>query len=362
MSACTGPLGPAVDMTTGHAGVLLQDRPVVALTRWIADAAARCARQGLLLQVVTPATSRLTVPLEQVLSTEGARWVVRTADGGYYDGLRGEVLAWDGAAFVAASPTPAPAFLPDRDPTAGSLVLDAVALHPAAEATELGGLAAEAIALLTGEQPHGWGVAEPATERWDPAELTRLCRSRAPAATSLVVVGGRPESPALGTLTAARVPAGVHERLQLAVGVPGAPDPGVLDRLAGQLASRHEVRTLLAGLRPGRSDGTVQPRFRGATVPYGLLLGSALVAERGLDALPVVPAPAVDLLGPASRPSCWVRLVGDPAADPAAVLARVLHVLATELPGPRPLGASRWRTSRQQTRSAPAATDATPRQ
>jgi hypothetical protein len=323
---------PAVDVLTDAAAVVLQERRIVPLSRWLADAIAGATADSRLVQVVTPFTSRLTTPLSATLLAVGGRWVVRTAGGSYYDGLRGEPLHWSGSAFQPTGDPAAAEFAPPAEVSGGTIRLQLVVLHAATEQTELGGVVADCFEALTGRPPAGWGVAEPASEHWSSRQLTDHCRRRAPAPCALVVVGGTAETPAVGTLTVSRRPAGVLERLSLAVGCREVPDYDRLDRLAEHIAglSAPVVRSMLAGLSAGRADCTVEPRYTGQPVPYGLLVGPEGVAEHGPEHARAAPAPHVLLCGPAHRPSCWCRLPGAPAApgepagtDPAETLHRV---------------------------------------
>lgn len=305
-----GPL-PTADLVTGRAAVVLADRPVVALTRSLADTAVRCAERGLMLLLVTPPTARLTWPLEELLSAEGACWVVQDADGRAVDGLRRTPLSWDEAFLPVGDEVPAT----EVDPAGGSVV-DVSVLNAAREDTVLGGALEDAVVGLTGEPPQGWGVAEPAASRWDRAALTRLCRDRAPARTALVAVGGYRAATGIGTvgtLSVRRVPAGLVERVRLFVGYAAPPSADVLDGLARALA-RHQVRSAVVGLRPGRSDGTVGAGRSHAALPVGLLVG-----VEGAGTL----VPSGEQLGTARRPAEWLRL--DPR-DPGA-LARTLALV-----------------------------------
>jgi hypothetical protein len=324
---------PAVDVLTDAAAVVLQERRIVPLSRWLADAIGAATSESKLLQVVTPSTSRLTTPLESTLLAVGGRWVVRTAAGGYYDGLRGERLHWSGSAFEpTGEPAAAPEFAPPAEVSGGTIRLDLVVLHAATAQTELGGVVGYCFQALTGRPPAGWGVAEPASEHWNQRQLTDHCRRRASEPAALVVVGGTGETPAVGTLAVSRRPAGVVERLSLAVGCREVPDYDRLDRLAEHLASLPApiVRSMLVGLAAGRADCTVEPRYTGQPVPYGLLVGPEGVAERGPEHARAAPAPHVLLCGPAHRPSCWCRLPGAPPTpaepagnDPTETLHRV---------------------------------------
>ncbi|WP_344310388.1 DUF6177 family protein [Fodinicola feengrottensis] len=316
---------PAVDVATDRAAVLLQQRPVIGLSRWINDVVHVCVRDSKLVQIVTPETSRLTTPLETVMLAVGGRWVVRTPDNRYYDGLRGDALRWDGQCFRGTD-DPIPAEFVDTSTKAGGLLrVDVSVLHRASETTEVGGLAEDCFVGLTGKAPAGWGVGEPASQRWDTGEFTRFCRERAPRSTTLVVVG-QPESPSVALVEIGRTQAGVRERVRIAVGSTGQPDLAALDRLASHLTDLYLVRSMIAGLEPGRADCTVDPRFTGFPVPYGLLIGPEGVADVGADRAADSPAAVVQLVGPDSRQACWNRLVAaGEERDPQIVLEAVLR-------------------------------------
>ncbi len=316
---------PSVDVLTDAAAVVVQERPVVGLSRWLADVIGVAAPRR--LQVVTPATSRLTTVLESTLRSASGRWVVRTATGDHYDGLRGDPLRWSGSAFVPAG-GPAPAeFTAPPELTGGTVRIRVSARHPATAGLELGGLAAGLVGRLTGARPAGWGVAEPASEDWDPGELTRHLRDRMPGPASVVLVGGGAAS-ALGTMTVSRRPAGVVEQLELSVGSAEVPGHDTLDQAAQTLPVGAAVlQTMFVHLAPGRSDCTVAPRRTGPPLPYGVLIGPEGVAPRGAEHALAAPAPHVVLCGQPFLPSAWCRLVGgsEAPADPRRTLEQVLR-------------------------------------
>jgi Family of unknown function (DUF6177) len=327
---------PAVDVVTGRVAVVLQDRPVVPLSAWLADAARACAAAGRGLQVVTPPGSRLTTPLRFALDGPDTRWVVRDAGGGTcYDGLSGRRLAWDGDAFV---PTPAqegpgaalaPEFADPGGPAGRRLVLEVRLRHPATASARLGGALEVLCAALTGGPPRGWGTAEPATEPWDGAQLTAFARRRAPAPTLLVVVGGD-RRPAVGTLRVSRAASGVDETVTLVVGGPGQAPLDALPEAAEALAADQPLVSLLAQVCPGPPDATWEPRLAGLPVPVGLAVGADEVAQLGLDHALAAPVPLARPLGQQDRPAVWFHL-GD-GTTPAGWdrLAAVLqHVGAT---------------------------------
>jgi hypothetical protein len=316
---------PAADLLSDDAVVVVQERPVVPLSRWLAGVIGVAAPRR--LQVVTPATSRITTVLESALRGAGGRWVVRSAGGGHYDGLRGDPLRWSGSAFVPTG-GPAPAeYTTPTEPTGGLVRIRVAARHPATADLELGGLAAGLVERLTGAGPAGWGVAEPASEEWDTGELTRHFRDRMPGPAAVVLVGGG-AAPALGTMTVSRRPSGIAEQLELAVGSTEAPDQDTLDQVARTLPVGAAVlQTMVVHLAPGRADCTVGPRRTGPPLPYGVLIGPEGVAAAGAGHALAAPAPHVELCGQQFLPSAWCRLMGagDLPADPRRTLAAVLR-------------------------------------
>jgi Family of unknown function (DUF6177) len=302
---------PAVDVVTGRVAVVLQDRPLVPFSAWLADAVRACAGSGRGLQVVTPPGTRLTTPLRLALDGPDTRWVVRDATGATcYDGLSGRRLHWDGDAFVPdpAGPGDGPALAPefvDRDMPAGrQLLLEVRLRHQATATARLGGALEVLCNALTGQPPRGWGTAEPATEPWDRDDLTAFARRRAPAPTLLVVVGGG-DRPAVGTIRVSRAASGVDETVTLVV---GQARPEVVAAVAERLAAGEPLVSLLAQVCPGRADTTWAPRLAGLPVPVGLAVGSGEVARLGLEHALAVPVPAARAVGDPTRPAVWFHL------------------------------------------------------
>jgi Family of unknown function (DUF6177) len=309
---------PAVDVVTDRVAVVLQDRPVVPLTAWLADAVRQCAASGRGLQVVTPPHSRLTTPLRFALDGPDTRWVVRDRAGiTCYDGLSGRRLHWDGTAFVGTPAGPGGrealaaefAEAPDTPP-GRQLVLDLRLRHPATATARLGGALEAVCAALTGEPPRGWGTAEPATEPWDRDELTVFARRRAPEPTLVVVVGGGGRA-AVGTLRVSRAASGVDEAVTLVVGGPGEPPLDALPDVAQDLATTEPLVSLLAQVHPGRTDATWAPRLAGLPVPVGMAVGPDEVARLGPDHALAAPVPLARRLGDPARPAVWLHLGED---------------------------------------------------
>jgi len=286
-----------LDVMTAQAMVVLQDRPVVALTPWLAAALEECAGSGRALQIVTSPSSRLSMPLK--LAGPAAQWVVRDGDG-YYEGLTGRPLRWDGGAF---SPVPdardyAPGYLtPPSGPLGAQLTLTYRARHT--RHSVLGGQLERLFTMLTGRPPAGWGPAEPVAHPWQRSELTSHVRERGNAAVRLVVVGAGGGRSALAVAEFSQ--GGTLEVTTLTVGHPPADPPPVahLPALVESLVAEHPVASLLAQLSPGRADATYEPRWTGAPAP----LGMAVAGERpGPPGIPARPA------GSGQTPMTWFEL------------------------------------------------------
>ncbi|WP_411129741.1 DUF6177 family protein [Streptomyces sp. x-19] len=316
---------PAVDVLTDKVAVVIQDRPVVAMTAWLSDAFRTAASAELGLQVVTPPGTTLSPAARDSLSNWPSRWVVRDERDDYYDGLTGAVLRWQDGMFAPVPSAEAIAEDP-RTPVAATyqeatitgerqLAITFRTVHPATEGLVLGG-ALEAIwRELTGAPPAGWGTAEPANLPWSPRQITDLARERAPEPTWGVVVGS-PDRPGLATVRVSRTKAGVEEDVTLMFGYGPDEEPPVdtLPTVAELLATRHHLQSMLVQLRKARRDLAVPPRFEGPGVPVAFVLGAEEVRQMPDDRARRTPLsqPPVSL-GPKARPAMYYPLPGDPS-------------------------------------------------
>ncbi|MFC7731676.1 DUF6177 family protein [Actinomadura keratinilytica] len=300
-----------VDALTDQAMVVLQDRPLVALHPWLAGLLDDCTASGRTLHLVTPIGTRLSLPLRSVAAGRTAQWVVRDGDG-FYAGLTGRPLRWDGATFV---PVPdardyAPGFKTrPTAPIGAQLALVYRARHRRGGGT-LGGAAGHLLRLLTGRPPAAWGPAEPLAHPWDPDRFTEHARGRASA--RLLVIGDGPRTAqAVCEFTAAGKGA-TTETTTVTVGhAPGAPPPlGRLPSLIAELAAEQPVASLLAQLVPGRADLTTEPRWTGEPAVVSLAVAGAVAGPPGIPGRQIGPPDApVTLfpLGDGRSPDGWRR-------------------------------------------------------
>ncbi len=293
---------PAADALTPKAMVVLQDRPVVPFTTWLAEGLRLCSESQRGLQLVTPPESRITMPLRLVLTGPNSRWVIR-ADGGYYDGLTGVPLLWDGEAFVVdpMARAYAPGYTtPPTAPIGAQLTMTFRVRHTSA--TAVGGAAERLCRSLTGEPPGGWGTSEPATGVWHTGDLSEMYGSRVSAAIWLTVVGGGGTGrPAVGTMLLSEVDGVAEEAVTLVVGYadPQEVPVGSLPAIVGALAAEFSLVSCFTQLSPGFMDLTTGPRWVGPAAPIGLAVGGSAPGPPGVQG---------QRIGEESSPAMWYPL------------------------------------------------------
>lgn len=286
---------PLLDAIGAHAVVVDDERPIVPLDRWLTAALTAAAADGRQLILRTFADARVTLPVLDLAGAGGLHWVVRDEHGVTADGLTGApLLLRDGRYQPSGPPAQGRTAVPGGPdvPESGWVTVEATALHPPGDELRLGVALETAVLALTGRKPTGWGTAEPASERWRPATLTRFVRERSegsdPAGSRLVVVGRSADEVegrrAVAVLTVERRPSGVAERFHVRANLPGPPDPAVLDTVAHDLAA-HDLRTAVLALQPGFPDLTSGAAFPPA-VPLRLLLGPEAAADLERSNLP----------------------------------------------------------------------------
>ncbi|WP_338672642.1 DUF6177 family protein [Streptomyces sp. SCSIO 30461] len=281
----------SVDVLTEQAAVLIDDRPIIAMTTHLTDVLRRAAETELALQIVTQPGTRLTLPTRTALGGHPNRWIIRDERCGYYDGLSGAVLHWQNGSFTPLRTPDGEAQLADAFKTGDTtthgeqqLLLSLRTRHPADADLTLGGAIETCWQTLTGQPPAGWGAAEPINLPWSPRQLTELARDRAPRPTWLTTVG-HPARPALATLTIRSTTAGIQEEATLAFGY--SPDESVpldaIEPLAATLAAEGGLVSLMTTLRPGRRDLTTPPHLQAPPIPVSLTVGADDIHDIGLE-------------------------------------------------------------------------------
>ncbi|WP_026313402.1 DUF6177 family protein [Actinomadura flavalba] len=287
-----------VDALTGQAMVVLQDRPLVALSAWISGAARDCAEAGRALQVVTPLESRVSLPLRTVVAGGGALWIVRHGDG-YYEGLTGRPMQWGGEAFV---PVPdardyAPGFTTRLTAPIGAQLGLTYRVRHAAEG-HLSGAVDRLLQLLTGKWPAGWGPAEPLEHPWQPDRLTEYARGRS---SATIIVAGDGPRPAQAVCEFTTIDGGaVEESTTVTVGyAPEDPPPlAHLPSLVAAMAADQPLATMFVQLTPGRADLTTEARWSGAAAPVALAVAGGVQGPPGVQGSPIGPPRAPMTLFP----------------------------------------------------------------
>ncbi|MFF0460876.1 DUF6177 family protein [Streptomyces mexicanus] len=313
------------DVLTDQAAVVIHDSPILAATTWLTELLRTTAGTGRHLYLVTPPTTRLTLPARALLDRAPARWVIHAPETGYYDGLSGLTLSWRDGHFTPVTdpgPTVAEAYRPPSGGATGErrLLLSLRTIHPADERLLLGGALECAWQTLTDEAPAGWSTAEPVNVPWSRRQLTDLARTRARSGSpTWLVAVGTPDRPAIATQRVQHTRLGVEEHITLAFGHPtGRPAPlHLLPHLAEELATRHNLAMMITELRAARADLTVPAHYEPPALPVSLTLGPDAVADLGAGrAGGALPDTSPERLGSTARPTLHYRL-GD-GDDPAA--------------------------------------------
>ncbi|WP_243774618.1 DUF6177 family protein [Actinomadura barringtoniae] len=279
-----------VDVLTDQAMVVLQDRPVVALSPWLSEAIGECADSGRTLQLVTPLDSRLSLPLRTAAAGAGVQWVVREADS-YYEGLTGRPLHWYRNTFepVPEARDYASGFTSRPSAPIGAQLTLVYRIRHSSEG-DVSGPIDRLMQLLTGKTPGGWGPAEPLEYSWQGDRLTEYTRGRA--SSRVIVIGtGQRVAQALCEFSASGS-GGLAEVSTVTVGY-GPDDPPPLQHLpslVGALAAEQTVASLFVQLTPGRADLTTEPRWTGAPAPVALAVAGSVAGPAGMPGQQVGPA------------------------------------------------------------------------
>ncbi|MEU3307412.1 DUF6177 family protein [Nocardiopsis sp. NPDC006832] len=329
------PEHPTTERTAERALLVAQDRDVVPFSSWLSDAVATYGREKT-LQVLTPATTRLTYGARTFLAGPLGRWVVQGEDGGHFDGLTGLAVHWDetygfrpveepvGPNWTEKHPDAAPVsgFLADFAETSGTqLVVDVSVLHPDPFTPELGRATQIITEHLTGAKPSVWGPHEPALLAWDRARIIESALRRRPRPWILYLSGPLDQGPAFsGQFRLSWRGSRVLERISVVIGfenentVPFEELPTLVETLAGEgLLGALRVRRL-----PGRPDLTYEPVWTGPAVPVGLAIGPDHLLRIGPGAAQAGPIPGV-LLGEGDKQAVWYPVLED-ASTPLRAL------------------------------------------
>ncbi|MDT9700116.1 DUF6177 family protein [Streptomyces sp. P17] len=301
---------PAVDVLTATTAVVIQDRPLVAMTSWLSDALRVAAESDRALHIVTPPTARLTLPTRTALRGAPNRWVVQGPERGYYDGLSGAELHWKNGTFTPVrdedgTASVAEAFKAAPETGERQLLLTLRTRHPADADLVLGRALEAAFRHLTGAPPTGWSTAEPVNLPWSTSQLTDLARARAPRPSWLIAIG-HPDRPALATMRVLRTTAGVEEDITLALGYGGneTPPRQAIEALAAELDAEHGLVTLFTSLRAARRDLTVPAQLEPPPIPVSFTLGHDEARSTGpphAEQPPLGPTPT--RVGPSAEPA-----------------------------------------------------------
>ena len=260
----TGVTDAPGDMVNDSLAVLVQSRPVVALTPWLVNNhvwAQAHARQFVLL---TPAATELTLAAWSYLQNTDAAWVVDAGDSMFH-GLVGAEVDWSGEGFELVRRVH-PGFTP-LETDRWQVLLEAETTHAYGDFATIGAFSRDLISSLDLAAPARQGLMEPPESAFDLGELTTYARTLSPRPTRFVLQGPGWDA----VCEAVPQPVGVVERLTLSA---SADDLLTAEQTTRFLDRARDVsaESALVGYRRTSSTGHVPSRLTGPTVPVALHL------------------------------------------------------------------------------------------
>ncbi|MCC3280232.1 DUF6177 family protein [Arthrobacter sp. zg-Y40] len=333
------------DLVLGSSAVLFQDKPVAALTPWVLRAHTAAAAAGLDFVLLTPGSTRITLPLAELLGTGGGQWLVTGSGGSLYNGMTGREYDWSDVSLTPEDSL-AEEFLAVEPNQTGYVHVRAATLHPASYRTRAGSFTEQIFAAVTGLPPRGWGVCEPVSEAWNVDAASAFCYDRSPNATRLEVVGsavrqeanGRASAGSIGVMTVERTSRGVLESIELLAASPDPLSPEQVQRFADG-AHRARARTAVLGQGIGYHNLNRPARFTGLVVPRCALFGPEALAGVGPERALAAAGEGSRLTGGAPLQSLVVEYPAEPLAGrvhPVEAYAVLAAALGAGEPGAVP--------------------------
>jgi hypothetical protein len=251
-------------MVNGSLAVLVQSRPVVALTPWLVNNHVWAQAHDRQFVLLTPAATELTLAAWSYLQNTDAAWVVDAGDSMFH-GLVGAEVDWSGEGFELVRRVH-PGFTP-VDTDRWQVLLEVETTHAYGDAATIGAFSRDLIASLDLAAPARQGLMEPPESAFDLDELTTYARTLSPRPSRFVLQGPGWEA----VCEAVPQPIGVVERLTLSA----AADDLLTDEQTRRFLDRARdvgAESALVGYRRTSSTGHVPSRLTGPTVPVALHL------------------------------------------------------------------------------------------
>lgn len=312
---------PPADMVNEAVAVLVQSRPVVALTPWLVNNHVWAQAHDRQFVLLTPAATELTLAAWSYLQNTDAAWVVDAGDSMFH-GLVGLEVEWSGVAFELTERVH-PAFTP----AAGDrwhVLVEAETTHPYTDSARIGAFSRDLLASVGLQAPARQGLMEPPEAAFDVAELTTYARTLSPRPSRFVLQGPGWEA----VCEAVPQPVGVVERLTVSA-TPG-PEPLGGPILDGFLDRARDVgaETALLGYRRAGAEGQVPSRLTGPTVPAALHLSRRRFPSLSDGEARRVGGPAAMLDDSALQVSWSLEAAEDePESNPAVQLVTLLDAV-----------------------------------
>ncbi len=240
---------PGLDSVTNALGVHDVAGDTAFLSAVVIDAYHVTQASGRQFVMVARPDARATYPLRVALRTANFGWACHD------DHLPGGRATSNGPAQARPGRS--------EEDVSGRVELDVLFTCPPAD---VGGYVEAVLGAVTSALElsplRGWGLSEPVTQRWGARELSRLVAERRPQPTTLVVLGGDPESGPLTGLVSVEqteTSAQVHAAVAVGTSAGAALRSRTADALPAALVNAARLTLATASWCPGPADTTSCP-------------------------------------------------------------------------------------------------------
>lgn len=312
-------LNPVADeWTERYAGYRIYHKHAI-LTQPIAAFLDYCSEEGLQPVVTVDEGTVFSDALTRAFARHNVVWAFRAHDGRVFNGHTGrQIFSFDD---LFQPPTEereiAPSYLED-DITFGQGVLsfDAFIRHQAVAETRIGHAAQAFADQLSGEAPtlDGWGMFEPATQKWNVDALTQTFQAQMPQSMQVHTRAG---DTAAITMSVGRTKSGILEHVQGVVATGQAFDElernvithagDALVRLAKDLS----FNVAIVSLRDRESNLGQTTRRHAVDLPLAIFVGPRVVRDLGAQLEQLQQQFDIEIVGSPRVPAAVARFSGE---------------------------------------------------
>lgn len=278
-----------------------------------------CSTEGLQPIITVDEGAVFSDALSRACAQHNVLWSFRATDGRVFNGHSGrQIFSFDELLQPPTEErTTAPTYQSETATFGrGVLKFDAFVRHQAVAETRIGRAAQAFADELSGEAPvfDGWGMYEPATQRWDIDALTQTFQAQMPQSLKAHVRAG---NTAAITMSVGRTKSGILEHVQGSVGL-GIPHNEVAQsviRDAGdalvRLAQKFQFNAAIVSLVDREENLGQTTRVHAVDLPLAIYVGPRLVRDLGAPLDELKRQFDIDVVGSPRVPAAVARFSGD---------------------------------------------------